>query len=415
MLKEAAPRRKRVVHLNLDETSVRLLPAPRPGAIVLEARKRLRTAEPPRLSASKREERGALTQIVIIADDDEVPRALPTIILASERVLTQARGRATAGVLPEGVHLWRGGRGWVTAASMSSMIRLLATCLRPWHDTCRFILTVDTYRAHLSPSVWRTASRAGVGYAMIPASMTWLLQPCDTHAFAAYKRALSQDFQCRLLSSDAGSDRWVILISSMIASWMRVVRDASWAASFRSNGISPNPGHPSSRVLSALGWSAPPPEALAFPDLADFSCIFPRGTDVPVDAIVSVLREPEHPVAQRRRVIPARAARASSSSAPTHPDAVRLAEPSTLARSLVAPPWRPTAPPTGVAPRAPTSRHLPYGTPLELPGLRSGPLTRSSSRRALVTGVAPSSAPSRPAPRAPLPARPGLSSSSRTA
>jgi len=51
VLKEAAPRGKRVVRLILGETSARLRPVPGPGAVVLGAQKRLRTAEPPRLSS----------------------------------------------------------------------------------------------------------------------------------------------------------------------------------------------------------------------------------------------------------------------------------------------------------------------------------------------------------------------------
>jgi len=135
-------------------------------------------------------------------------------------------------------------------------LRSLATSLLSWRDTYRFILTADAYRAHPSASAWRAASRAGVGYAILPASMAWLVRPRDTHEFAACQRALSQEFQCRLLAASADSDRWVPLVSSMVASWTRVVRDASWAARFRSNGISPNPGHPSPRALAVLGGGA---------------------------------------------------------------------------------------------------------------------------------------------------------------
>ena len=50
----------------------------------------------------------------------------------------------------------------------------------------------DAVPLHLADEVMRELATAGIWYLVIPARLTWLLQPLDAHAFANMQ-ALPQD------------------------------------------------------------------------------------------------------------------------------------------------------------------------------------------------------------------------------
>lgn len=369
MLRVAAPPGKPVVMLNLDETPLRLLPRAPPGALAETARRRMRDYRGVRHSASKRQERGSLTQVVVVADDDEINAALPTVIIGSERVLTQQRWRAVSARLPPAVHCWRQGRGWITAQSMCAIVRLMARALQPWQHRYRFVLSVDSYRAHLSPSVWSAAARAGFGYLVVPSKMTWALQVCDSHVFSPYKARLTTEYQKALSTASShppGDRSWSILMESVVTAWQQRVQRRSWRQAFASNGLHAGLSGVSGRLLRGLGFPAAPGEAQALPTMQDFIHIFPKGTDIPLENIVKVLWGPTS-MAEAARTAPAgsvarqrQPAGGSQASASSQPDS----------------PWPAPASATAAAAR-PTTR-IPRGTFL-MPGPRPrlGPRTRS--------------------------------------
>ena len=354
--------------LNLDETPLRLLPRKPNGALTRNARCRLRSGLAVRHSASKREERGSLTQVVIVADDDEVQRALPTVILGSERLLSRARWHRLKGRLPSSVKLWREGRGWITARSMCAVIRCMAQALQPFRSSCRFVLSADAYRAHLSPSVWAAAKRAGIGYMIIPAKMTWALQVCDSHVFSPYKATISAEHQKRVCLADShphGEERWDVLMEAVVSAWEGRVQRRSWRSAFASTGNHAGLRGVSQRLLSALEFEQIP-GAAEFPELADFSEIFPTRADIPLESIFGVLWEsPEHS---------SNAARAAPSLRP------RLGGSQAAARAVQPDePWIPTT--TGTAVAARPAMRAPRGTYLgPAPRPRLGPRTRSQSQ-----------------------------------
>jgi hypothetical protein len=364
MMRTAAPPDKKIVVLNLDETPLRLLPRKPVGALTRSARCRLRSGRVVRDSATKREERGSLTQVVVVADDDEINAALPTIILGSERMLTRKRWQRLAGRMPGAVALWREGRGWITAKSMCAVIRSIARALQPFRHSCRFVLSADAYRAHMSPSVWTAAKAAGFGYMIIPARMTWALQVCDTHVFSPYKAAISAEYQKRLSTADShphGEDRWDVLMDSIVSAWEQRVRRRSWRSAFASTGNHAGLRGISTRLLSALELSEVP-DAEEFPGLEDFSEIFPNGADIPLEQIFRVLYEPP----SNSKNTPRAAAALRPRSAGFEPGALGPPNPR----------WSRTA--TGSAVAARPAPRMPRGTYFSpAPPGRMGPRTRS--------------------------------------
>ena len=129
MLRECLPPGKRRICINMDETSVKLRPPPSRGLLVAGARKKLRARGSLTSHGTKGEQRCNLTQLVFICDDDEIQRALPTILLISKKVFSEAMFRRMQSILPENIHLWRQPRAWVTGRTMTTALRLLASVL----------------------------------------------------------------------------------------------------------------------------------------------------------------------------------------------------------------------------------------------------------------------------------------------
>ncbi len=271
--------------INMDETSVRLLPASTAGCLVAEARRRLRSPCTLGMPATKRQTRGMLTQMVFVCNDATCQRALPTVLLISTRMLSKARWRAVRDDLPAHVHFWREKRGWVTGKLMTEALKLVAAALAPWRPSHEIIFVADTYRAHITDMVWRTLRTLGFAYLLIPAKLTWALQPCDTHVFAAYKRALSLLFQTRQAFAEDAPDYVARVVSVVVETYDSAVRAQSWAHAFASNGLTADLTAVSPRLLQQLAMPVPPSATQPLPELEDFACIFPRGARIPLDGI----------------------------------------------------------------------------------------------------------------------------------
>ena len=54
------------------------------------------------------------------------------------------------------------------------------------------VLVMDACRLHLHRSLAEACLREGVWLVIVPARLTWLLQPLDTHAFQPYKHFLRE-------------------------------------------------------------------------------------------------------------------------------------------------------------------------------------------------------------------------------
>ena len=239
--------------------------------------------------------------MVFACDDAALQSVLPTVLLVSEKLVSMADFQRLLHTLPSHVTLWRQKRAWVTGATMVRACRLLACALEPWRSEVEFIVSADTYGAHLTKAVWKAMSRLRFTYMLIPSRLTWCLQPCDTHIFAPYKRRVSVEFQARQIAIRGVTERALslgapptgrmfprlaCLLEALCAAFESEVRRKSWAHAFASNGLGRSLSDISPNLLQQVGLSAPPiVEAQILPSLRDFESIFPRNRDIPLDAI----------------------------------------------------------------------------------------------------------------------------------
>ncbi len=87
---------------------------------------------------------------------------------------------------------------------MTRVLLVLQKSLAHLLDTHQIFLTADAYRAHVTLEVWKPCVKHQILYCVIPAKLTWALQPCDTHVFASYKHRLQTVCQGAIVDSATG-------------------------------------------------------------------------------------------------------------------------------------------------------------------------------------------------------------------
>ena len=188
----ARHRGKPLLRINLDETRIGLhFSAPRG----LQARAVSRRAQKAKARRRKTvvqnvplgKKRAGFTHVAMICDDTSLQPRLPQILLGNEAIFPVATLDALRPTLPPNVRLWRRRSGWVTKDLLRDIIRELAIALGELTATHTVVLLLDTASMHICPRAIGMAARHGICMQYIPAKMTWLLQPLDTHVFARYK------------------------------------------------------------------------------------------------------------------------------------------------------------------------------------------------------------------------------------
>ena len=105
-------------------------------------------------------------------------------------MVTEQQQRTLSAIMPGNVLLLRRHTAWMTSDLMTQELLVLKQSLAPFMDTHQIFLTADAFRAHVTSEVWKQCVKQQILYCVIPAKLTWALQPCDTHVFASYKHRL---------------------------------------------------------------------------------------------------------------------------------------------------------------------------------------------------------------------------------
>jgi hypothetical protein len=236
----------------MDETSLAYVYGGQKGNIKITKRMgRFRQQFVERLTASER--RQCVTLLVCLASTPEVHAELPQIFLGSSRhfsarYLAEHRPR-----MPDGMYLWANERGWMTQEVCAVLITAIKESLGALLERYHVVLLMDAHRAHISETICRRARTSGMTLVYVPAKLTWLLQPADTHLFAQFKCRMRRTYtQTRLDNPDGRlqPDQWLDIVCHCLS---HVVMGRSWGHSFRKNGISDQQCHTSMYVRSMVG------------------------------------------------------------------------------------------------------------------------------------------------------------------
>lgn len=385
MHSQVAPPR-RALRINMDETAVRYFQDARRGMLTAAGKRQLRTPRSLRRPATRGETRSMLSLMTFVCDDAEVQVALPQIVVVNAKLLPLRELGPLLALLPPGVELWREAKCWTTTLLMKRALKLLRRNLEPWLESRQVILSVDGYRAHITRAIWRWAAACGFYYLLIPARMTWALQPCDTHLFGAFKRSLEEEAQAAAARSPDGRLSRADLMGALFSCVRVFLRERSWRKAFEDTGLIGSQHLVTERTLNKLGMACLPEVGSGLPTLQMLQDTWPRGAHIPLDDVFAAfMPRPIHrPAVAIAHTTPRPRLRPRPDSPADTPvwhgrlrssSAQNLDEgppPESPAASAVAPPC-PAPPATANATTsgaAALPRRYPVGRPLFLPALR---------------------------------------------
>ncbi len=263
--------------INMDETALAYsYPNEKGTVIVRKWLPRGRKHRKQKLSLA--ELRGHITLIAFITPDPAVQASLPQILLGSEHKFTKTLLREVRDDVPNNVHVWAAASSWNNQRTMGKILRLLAKHLEGLMDTYQPVLVLDVASCHVSRALSLLATRLGLRLIYVPARLTGLLQPADTHLFRMLKSYVRSQW-ADTWSENQGriSERqWLNIIFDCVK---YVLRGNRWRSAFEEDGLLSAQRKLGETVLSELGVGSVD-IGNSKPTLAQLSLVFRKRTKV---------------------------------------------------------------------------------------------------------------------------------------
>ena len=212
------------------------------------------------------------------------------LVLCNEHCLTKRDHAEILRECPRNVYVKRAKSGWMNVETLRILLECLVTILRPYKESHQVILFLDAARCHLNASIAEYCARSNIFLIILPARLTWLLQPCDTRLFAKYKRALKQKYHEIANESAMGVVDTVALFRCVFHTIRTVIQGQRWSFAFAADGFSGDTQALSSYIMRSLQYSAVPRVEDAPPDHALFSLCYPKNTKVPSATLLRPFR-----------------------------------------------------------------------------------------------------------------------------
>lgn len=286
-LHKQVPAGKVPLHLNLDETSVKLFMETARGCVSRRARTKIYKGPGVRRKIEKGHTRGGYSHVALVCDNETIQNQLPQIVVVNEHMCSVDCFNRLVPQLPGHIQLWRKKSAWMDIPAMCEVIKALGKSLEPYSETHQPILCLDAHKVHLNAKVWRTATRYNILMFCIPAKLTYCLQPLDVYIFSIFKGALRQNALMRsICSSTAGVslESSVLSLSHAIAT---ILNGRSWAHAFEHLGLSGSQTLLSGGLLKQLPVDRVLDVEPLFPTLEELVACFPKRLLIPIDDVFS--------------------------------------------------------------------------------------------------------------------------------
>lgn len=280
------PPGRKVLWLNLDETSVATSFVGGRGAVVTERTPGcLKAALGPK--ASKAALRGAVTHAALVCSETALQPLLPQVIIGNKRRFTKKLLASAAGVKPPAVHLFAEKTAWNSGRVMLQLLQLLSKALQPHTHIWRPVLLLDVAPCHFGVGISATAKALGIDLVYIPARTTALLQPLDVACFNSYKCHLRREWARLQEAAPRGqvtNEAWLQLIMTTATKFLAA---RAWQPAFRMVGAGGKRSLGSNLQRQVEGASdmavLPGP-----PSPADLELVFPRGRCPQLHKVLSI-------------------------------------------------------------------------------------------------------------------------------
>ena len=248
---------KEVIIVNIEETPVYKQMQARKGYVIQTHNK---WNGPLYSRVPVKDQRGMSTVLGCIVNVPELQPYVPRFILTKDKSTTKKEREMLRG-LAEPVRWVPETEGWVSADNLKPMLTKIRRAILQKRPNAVIVLCLDCAPVHTTLTTLIHCSKLGMHVLLLPGGLTWLLQPLDTHVFAAFNKKLAELQEARRgqeLSGIMPQNAWVGLLGDAIHS---VLVNQTWHKSFEQNGMSQSWEHWRTKVLASAQPRMPLPPA----------------------------------------------------------------------------------------------------------------------------------------------------------
>ena len=290
--------------------------------------------------ASRAKRRTCFTHCAFICSEPRVQRKLPQLVLVNEKV-NLADYNAIVAQSPENVYVKRQASAWNNEDLMVTLIGVLKEHLVTELEQYEVVLFLDCAKCHLARRVALACNRHNIRLIILPAKLTWLLQPCDTHLFSIYKNYMRVRWREIAALKENGEVDLLSLFTIIFDTIENVINARSWKHAFMENGFHTNFARLSDFIMKRLQYTEKPAINTTQPTLETFAFCYPARLAVPANLLLKPWQPPALPALPAAPASPAPAALPAPAPqaalpAPPQPRARPLGPGSANQRSLLA-------------------------------------------------------------------------------
>ena len=266
--------------MNLDESSIPAVFSHLKGSVALAAAAR-GTADEVTQPVPKGVDRQFFTLAAIICSESALQPLMPQVILAPQALLRADNWRSLQEDLPDNAYVKYNATGWNSESVLVDIITILGMILQPFLHEFQPVLYLDAAPIHLTGPVLAALAAGDIWFSCIPARVTWMLQPLDTHGFLLLKRWLRRAFQERMDAREGERPLSHMIRLAVRAATRGVLQAKAWRRAFEQNGLLGGQGNLSSFVRKQVADLAALPLPACRPDAAALRACWPRNRAIP--------------------------------------------------------------------------------------------------------------------------------------
>ena len=281
--------------MNLDETPVQCHPNKMIGNYKRLAAHARRIGNPTRQASSK-DLRVTFTHVALICNKPELQPFMPQFIFVGNDALSWTQLSDLLPLLPDNVFLRRMARGWNNSEQQTLILKIIGDVAATRAPELIPVLLFDCSPIHLATPCLQACCDSRIWPLLVPAKMTFLLQPCDTHLFRKYKSVHRAWVAGKLLE---GTDASIVktAIIGVIHCIRTVLQGHDWNHAFAQDGFCNSLEFLSQYILSKLDMRAPPAISDLRPTRAMVQQCWPKMTTAcAADVLKCLPADATHPV-----------------------------------------------------------------------------------------------------------------------
>ena len=183
-------RDKTYVIVNVDETSVNAIDQKKNGYVGQGVRRHVANHQHQPVRRDRSDIKTTL--MAVICDQPELQPYLPQVFMPkyTQNSSPPSWARAIYGRQGFPFQYWHRTGGSSTPTTFKRWCSSLRSAVHSFNSDAYILLIMDCHSSHLDMQTVNHLNMLGIVTVMIPAQLTWLLQPLDVYVFAVFKRVL---------------------------------------------------------------------------------------------------------------------------------------------------------------------------------------------------------------------------------